>query len=89
MRRLERYLVQVRFMNVAPGSPPNPAQHFPQHDSATAAKDKDWPSLPQQGVHELAHLRIWHEENRSSFAAWLMNRQSAKIETLERTPPCE
>jgi hypothetical protein len=56
-------------MNVAPGSPPKPAEQFPQHHGASPAKGEERPGLPHEGVHELAQLRIWHEENRSSFAA--------------------
>jgi hypothetical protein len=69
MRRLERGRGRARFMNVAPGSPPNPANQFPQHQGSAAAKGEERPGLPDQGVHELAQLRIWHEENWSSFAA--------------------
>jgi hypothetical protein len=56
-------------MKAARGSTPNPAQQLPQHHSADPAKDGHRPGLPDQGMHELAHLRIWHAENRSSFAA--------------------
>jgi hypothetical protein len=69
MRRLECCRVGVRFMQGAHGATPNPAQKLPQHDSADPAEDGHRSALPDQGMHELAHLRIRHAENRSSFAA--------------------
>lgn len=69
MRRLEGSLVRTRFMKAAPGAMPKPAQQLPHHNSTDPAKDGHRSSLPDQGMYELAHLRIRHGQNRSSFVA--------------------
>jgi hypothetical protein len=56
-------------MKAAPGAMPKPAQQLPEHNRANPGKDGYRSSLPDQGMHELAHLRIRHAQNRSSFAA--------------------
>jgi hypothetical protein len=56
-------------MKASHGAKPDPAEQLPQHHSADPAKDGDRSGLPDQGMHELAHLRIRHAQNRSSFAA--------------------
>ena len=69
MRRLERFPVRSRFMNLPNGSSPHSAQQFAQDNPPDTAKDHPRPNLPHKSIDELVQLRIGHALNSSIFAA--------------------